>query len=105
MGMRYITALSSVILLILVSGCQESVPVCPTATGTPQYLVIQPDELATTTPSSVPFQVDIGGKSMQVDKVVAGPLCNDTWSGTVYVGCDVQVYAWQEEPTFLKNLI
>ncbi|OGO25891.1 MAG: hypothetical protein A2136_09785 [Chloroflexi bacterium RBG_16_54_11] len=40
---------------------------------------------------------------MQVDKVVEGPLCNDTWSGSVYVGCNVQVYPWQETPIFLKD--
>ena len=45
----------------------------------------------------------IGGKTINVDKVVEGPLCNDAWSGTVYVTCSVQVYAWQETPTFLKN--
>ncbi len=45
----------------------------------------------------------IGGKEIQVDKVVSGPLCNDTWRGTVYVTCDVQVYAWEETPTFLKD--
>lgn len=38
-----------------------------------------------------------------MDKVIEGPLCNDTWNGTVYVTCNVQVYAWEEHPTFLKN--
>ncbi len=47
--------------------------------------------------------VEIGRNKMQVDKVVEGPLCNDTWNGTVYVACDVQVYPWEEEPTFLKD--
>ncbi len=45
----------------------------------------------------------IGGKEVQIDKVVEGPLCNDTWSGTVYVTCNVQVYPWAETPTFLQN--
>jgi hypothetical protein len=49
------------------------------------------------------FQVEVSGREMQVDKVVEGALCNDTWSGTVYVKCDVQVYPWVEEPTFLKD--
>lgn len=47
--------------------------------------------------------MEIGSKTILVDKVVEGPLCNDTWSGTVYVTCDVQIYFWEEEPTFLKN--
>jgi hypothetical protein len=47
--------------------------------------------------------MEIGGRTINVDKVVEGPLCNDTWSGTVYVTCNVQVYQWEEQPTFLKN--
>jgi hypothetical protein len=47
--------------------------------------------------------VEIGGKMINVDKIIEGPLCNDTWSGIVYVTCDVQVYAWEDQPTFLKN--
>ena len=47
--------------------------------------------------------MEIGGKTINVDKVVEGPLCNDTWSGTVYVTCNVQVYQWEDQPTFLKN--
>jgi len=49
--------------------------------------------------------VEIGGKQMLVDMVVSGPLCNDTWQGTVYVTCAVQVAKWNEDenPTFLKG--
>ena len=45
----------------------------------------------------------INDQQVQVDKLVEGALCNDTWSGLVYVGCNVQVYAWTEEPLFLKD--
>jgi hypothetical protein len=38
-----------------------------------------------------------------VDKIVAGSMCNDTWRGTVYVTCDVQVSEWENEPLFLKD--
>lgn len=54
-------------------------------------------------PTPGPVQVEIGRKTMLMDKVVEGPLCNDSWSGAVYVTCNVQVYAWEEQPTFLKN--
>lgn len=40
---------------------------------------------------------------MLVDQVVEGPLCNGSWSGTVYVTCNVLVYPWNEQPTFLKD--
>jgi hypothetical protein len=47
--------------------------------------------------------VEVNGKMILADKVVEGPLCNDLWRGEVYVGCDVQVAAWEEEPLFLKG--
>jgi hypothetical protein len=90
-------------ILFLITGCQEATPICPPVTGTPEYLTISSDKIPTPTPASGSLLVEIGRREMQVDKVVEGPLCNDEWSGTVYVGCDVQVYPWTEDPTFLKN--
>jgi len=103
---KYIKTISILMLcalLFLTAGCQESTPVCPPVTGTPDYLITSPDNLATPTPGVGQFMVEIGRNKMQVDKVVEGPLCNDTWNGTVYVACNVQVYPWEEEPTFLKD--
>ena len=76
---------------------------CPLVTQTPQYLTIPPEKLPTPTPVSEARSVVIGWRERQVDKFVEGPLCNDRWSGTVYVSCDVQVYAWKEDPIFLKD--
>jgi hypothetical protein len=42
-------------------------------------------------PPSVPTRIEIQGKLIEVDKLVNYPLCNDDWSGTVYVSCDAQV--------------
>ncbi len=75
---------------------------CPRPSGTPHYLTVPPELLPTPQPAS-PAQVEIGGKSVLVDRVVEGPLCNGIWRGTVYVTCDVQVYPWEERPTFLKD--
>ena len=47
--------------------------------------------------------MEIAGRMVSVDKVVEGPLCNDTWRGTVYVTCNIQVYEWKEQPLFLKG--
>jgi hypothetical protein len=102
--MKLTASLVFSILIVLLAGCQRTSQVCPPTTGTPKYLTILPDELPTPTPASGPFQVVIGRKEMLVDKVVEGPLCNDSWSGVVYVTCNTQVYAWSEEqPTFLKD--
>jgi hypothetical protein len=95
--------LISLASLFLLAGCQEATPVCSPVTQTPQYLILPPEQLPTPTPVSGVRSVLIGRNEMQLDKVVEGPLCNDSWSGTVYVTCDVQVYPWTEEPIFLKD--
>ncbi len=99
-GPLYLLALT---MLLLAAACQQE-PVCPPPTGTPNFLSVPPNELPIPAPA-VLAQVEINGKPVQVDKVVEGPLCNDTWSGTVYVTCNVQVYPWEDEeqPLFLKG--
>jgi hypothetical protein len=78
-------------------------PFCPRPAGAPHYLTVPPEQLPTPQPFPTPTQIEIGGKSLPVDRVVEGPLCNGTWRGTVYVTCNVQVYPWEEQPTFLKD--
>lgn len=101
---RFLFIMTGVALLCL-TACQKQVSVCPTPTGTREYLSVSPEELPTQTPASnpAPIPLEIGGKTILVDRVVEGPLCNGTWSGIVYVTCDVQVYPWVDQPTFLKN--
>jgi hypothetical protein len=48
-------------------------------------------------------QVEIKGKMVYVYKVVHGFLCDDSWSGTIYVDGDVQVAEWEDTPSFLKG--
>jgi hypothetical protein len=93
-------------LLFLLAACGEKAPVCPQVTGTPGPTLSLDDILAITAtpdPQATPRMVKIGGKEVKVDKFVEGPLCNDNWSGTVYVGCGAQVAGWQEEPLFFKD--
>jgi hypothetical protein len=45
----------------------------------------------------------IKGEEVLVDRVITGPVCNDTWSGTVYLTCDIQVPAWEEDPFFWQD--
>jgi hypothetical protein len=101
--MKLRTTILLMVLFLLLTACQKATPVCPPVTGTPHYLTTLPGELATPMPPAGSAQVQMGRKAIPVDKIVEGPLCNDTWSGTVYVACNVQVYAWQEQPTFLKD--
>ena len=97
-----ITLIVFIFLMFLV-GCQKATPVCSTDIPTLEYLSVAPEMIATPTPASEIRRVMIGRREIQVNKVVEGPLCNDNWSGTVFVSCDVQVYPWTEEPTFLKD--
>jgi len=57
--------------------------------------------------SSELIEVLIRGKNMQVDKLVDYPLCNDNWSGIVYVSCDARVAEAEldadSNPLFLKG--
>jgi len=101
--MKYYITLTLLSLLVLSVGCQEATPGCPPVSQTPEYLTTPPYQLPTPTLVSEARNVVIGRREMIVDKVVAGPLCNDRWSGTVYVTCDVQVYPWVEEPSFLED--
>ena len=99
------------VLLLFLSACQSTTPDssttgCPTVTGTPARLEIPPDALPTLTPGPLPTPVlmKIRGKDVQINKAVEGPLCNDIWSGTVYVTCNVQVYPWEEAPDLPETL-
>jgi hypothetical protein len=91
-------------------GCERSNTVCPQDEGAPQPALQLADLLETSPPASdtvAPRQVEIQGKLMEVDKVVDYPLCNDNWSGTVYVSCEARVAETELDananPLFLKG--
>lgn len=104
--MRYRTALFLTLLLLLTSACQADV--CPpdSVTYVPDPTVFPIAALpAEASPDPTSSLIKIGGRMIEVDRLIQGPLCNDTWSGTVYVACNVKVAEWTdaEIPTFLKN--
>lgn len=88
----------------LAASCSQGVPAAsPQPAGTTCYLTVPPELLPTSPPFPTPVEMEIGGRTVMVDRVVEGPLCNGAWSGTVYVTSDVRVYPWEEQPTFLKE--
>ena len=96
--------------VFLLFGCERGNIVCPPDEETHQPALQLADLIEAQPPVSdsiAPLQVEIQGKLMEVDKVVDYPLCNDTWSGTVYVSCDVQVAEAELDadanPLFLKG--
>jgi hypothetical protein len=83
-----------VIFVFFLTACGRKNTVCPSKDGTPQSTLQLADLIKMTPdpiPSSGPIHVEIRGKLMEVDKIVDYPLCNDDWSGTVYVSCDARV--------------
>jgi hypothetical protein len=92
---------------MVTSACQRQNNVCqpPDSEPSPKLSLADLIAMPAPTPPANPLSVEIGGKMMAVDKLVAGPLCNDTWSGSVYVSCNTQVADYQdkENPLFLKG--
>jgi len=43
------------------------------------------------------------GKEILFDDIITGPVCNDTWSGMVYVTCDIQIPSWEKDPFFFED--
>lgn len=98
------------LLAFFLFGCERTNTVCPQGEGTLQPTLQLADLLDAPPPafvSSTPLQAEIRGKLMEVDKVVDYPLCNDNWSGTVYVSCEAQVAEAELDadanPLFLKG--
>ncbi len=93
-------------VLLLLTACQGDV--CPPDSVTYVNDPAQFSSFDSATddgPSPAPVLVEIGGKMVEVDRVIHGPLCNDTWRGTVYVACDVSIVEWTDEqgPFFFDN--
>lgn len=39
----------------------------------------------------------LNNQEVQVDRVITGPVCNDRWTGTLYITCDIQIPPWDVE--------
>ena len=50
-----------------------------------------------------PQAIEIDRMEVVVDEIIRGPVCNDNWSGTLYVTCDIQIPAWDEEELFFQD--
>jgi hypothetical protein len=101
---KYLFSLSILLLLVLIAACQPAEPACPpeSISYLADFSLIEAAP-AQGTASMEPQAVEINGKEIQVDRVISGALCNDNWQGTVYVPCEIQILAWDENPTFLES--
>jgi hypothetical protein len=50
-----------------------------------------------------PQMIEVGREEILIDEVITGQVCNDSWSGTVYVTCDIQVPAWEKDAFFFQD--
>ena len=94
-----LSKMSVIILLgIGLSACIGST--CPPDTVsylTPPY----PEEVLNSVRE--PQLIEIKGKEVLVDEIISGPVCNDTWSGVVYLTCDIQIPAWEGDAFFFQE--
>ncbi len=100
MKLKYLIFLT--LSLILLTACASKNP-CPE--GSVTYL----DDASQFPPDNSAEQIfekvdmEIRGKTVTFDRVISGPVCNDTWEGTVYVACDLELVKWKIKPFFLTN--
>ena len=88
--------------LILLTACGNKNP-CPEGSAT--YLE-DINQFPPDTSSEQVFEktdLEIRGKNISFDRVINGPVCNDTWEDTVYVACEVELLKWDKKPNFLSN--
>ena len=89
--MRLTLRFSLILACLILVACTSST--CPE--GTISYLT---SPYPTEVPGSPqPQVVVLGRQEILFDQVISGPLCNDTWEGTVYVTCDLQIPFWDRE--------
>lgn len=98
-----------VLFALILAACERTKTVCPPIVGTEEAALQLSDLIERTHPISSPrpVSVEIGGKQVEVDQLVNYPLCNDDWSGTVYVSCEARVAEAEQDadanPLFLKG--
>ena len=111
MKRKQITALFwGIIILLMSSACERERTGCDFDEANPKP-ALQLDDLISQPPhpktSHSPSEVEIKGKVTQVDMLVDYPICNDNWSGIVYVNCEAQVADAElddrDNPLFFKG--
>jgi hypothetical protein len=60
-------------------------------------------EERTSSPEQIEIRSLFGKKTVIVDEVIHGRICDDTWRGTVYVACDLELPAWEQDAFFLSD--
>jgi hypothetical protein len=89
------------IFIILLSACMDASSLC-----TPGMITYRerddPFPILTDVQLN-PQQIEVKNKMIDFDQVVSGQLCNNHLEGKVYIGCDIEIYAWEEKSNFLED--
>ncbi len=96
--------LLGMLCLISLSACGSQEPACPA--GAITYSTDEadfPPLSAPSKPAAQPVTMQIGRKSVEVDRVISGPLCNEHLQDMVYITCDLVLKEWTDQPKFLDG--
>jgi hypothetical protein len=97
--MKSFIAMIIFLVSLFLTSCQEKIQ-CPPDTISYLSPPFSPEETEAT---SQPLEVKIGRQDILVDEVISGEVCNDSWLGVIYVTCDIQIPAWEEEALFFQD--
>lgn len=87
--------------IFLLSACMDARSLC--VPGEIQYRERSNPFPALEDQTPAPQQVEIKGKMLNFDHVVSGQLCNNHLEGIVYVGCEIEIYEWENASNFLDQ--
>lgn len=87
--------------IFLLSACMDARSLC--VPGEIQYRERSHPFPALEDQTPAPQQVEIKGKMLNFDHVVSGQLCNNHLEGIVYVGCEIEIYEWENASNFLDQ--
>ena len=91
----------TLIFLTLLSACMDARSLCPPGMITYRERTDPFSKLTVTQPE--PQQIEIKRKMVNFDQVVTGQLCNNHLEGMIYVGCNIEIYAWEGKSNFLDE--
>jgi hypothetical protein len=104
---RIASVIIAIALGIGLSACQPACPPDSIRYISPPPAGVAVEASVTAPPPSQPQEIEIrslfGTKSITVDEVIEGYLCDDTWRGTLYVTCNIEIPAWEEEAYFFQE--
>jgi len=96
--MKSISTTLIIIAGFLLVGCISSS--CPPDTVTYLSSTFPPEDADQSSLSQI---IEINGEDVDVDRVITGAVCNDTWDGVIYLTCDIQIPAWEKDPFFFQD--